>query len=122
MVPAAKAPHVFAKTKIVPKWEYPKLTYSAKSFPEEMRINISDRFVLDNMMKIFKAIEVYNYTFEKRRMGMDYHGISILAPKDSQALIDEMRKNCKPHKERDKLIEFLLSAISEDMYVIHFGI
>jgi hypothetical protein len=115
-------PHVFARTKIVPKWDPPEYNYGEEAFAEEMKLEISDDFVLNNLMKILKVPEVYEGTFTERRKGIDYHGSSILDSKAMQTFWDELKNHCAPSEERDELMEFLSKAMEEEMYVIHFGI
>ena len=103
---------------------------SSNDFREE-RIKIHDQFIREHY-NVFKKVEMYWSDMHTKGEGFNYYGITILSPEISENLVCEITKFLENNeseeaeyfygKEYDILMKILTESISENKYIIHFGI
>ena len=90
-------------------------------FKKEDMVVISDDFILENFMHI-KKVRMYCQKIGQEICGLDYHGITIITSDMANNLAKELSNCCKKSKDLSKLIAILEKAITNQSYVIHFGV
>jgi len=94
-------------------------------------IEIQDQFILDNY-DVFSQVKLYWRNLSTKEYGFNYYGVTIISPEMAQTLLDVMHEYLKDNhtekaeyflgEEYDILRELLTDAISENKFIIHYGV
>jgi len=103
---------------------------SSNDFQGEL-LKIYDQFIMEHY-DVFKKVEMYWNDTHKKGGGFNYYGVTILTPEMTKNLIDEIERFLENNEseeaeyflgeEYNQLMVIFNKSISENKYVIHFGI
>lgn len=98
---------------------------------KSISIKIQDQFILDTY-DVFKDVDMYCNNLDNLEQGFNYHGITIITPEIAEKILQTGRTFLKENKSEQAeyfvgddweiLKQVLETAITEDKFVIHFGI
>ena len=100
--------------------EVPEKIYFSNFSKNEMVI-INDEFVLNNPVP-FQNVKMHSEYLGNVMLGLSYHGISILDVEMANNLRKELLIHCKDCADLQKLINILEQGMTQNKYIIHFGV
>lgn len=94
-------------------------------------VNVQDQFIEENY-DVFKNVKMYWNSLDKVDYGFNYYGVTIITPEVAENILQTVKIFLKDNKSEqaeyfvgddwDTLKQILETAISEDKFIIHFGI
>lgn len=94
---------------------------SYANYTKEEMTQISDEFV-QKYFKVTERVEMFFNDLNSKDTGLNYHGTTILDNKMAEELKTVLIAECEPCDDLTKLVTVLNKAVSENKYIIHFGI
>jgi len=98
--------------------------YSAEYEPEKYNCVAIDDDYLDDWWNDLIVLKTYFHSYSRPGFALARYGVTLIPPESSEAFykIISADKRSKSSKELINLMNLLQKAVSENKYVIHFGV
>lgn len=108
---------------IIDKFEKDK-DYSSNYEPQKYNCVAVDDDILNDWWKDLTIIQTYYHCYDRPNFALDRWGVTLIPPKSLEALYSIVSKDVrsKSSVELIDLMVLLRKAISENKYVIHYGV
>ena len=92
-----------------------------ENYDRRKMVVIDDDFILGNRIHMID-IEMHHNDLGNLKLGLNYYGVTILDCKMAEELKNNLPGYCEDSPDLQKLIAVLEEAITQEKYIIHFGI
>jgi len=96
-------------------------TIRYSDFPKSNLVAISDDFIVNSHIP-FGKVKMHCQYLGNVICGLAYHGITIIPPDVATELKKELLGHCQNSHDLNALMGILEKAITNQHYVIHFGV